>query len=88
MSSNRVSVFSVAGFSFLFALVYAGLFFGLSNFSYWYFSHTFLYAELIHNPGYHMYDWLWNFTATVAMLVCAFVMEFLRGIVRRRKAAP
>ncbi len=86
MTSTRISFFGLTGLSAFFALVYAGLFFALSNGSYWYFTHSFLYAELVDNPGYYLYDWLWNAVGTIAVLVCAFIIEFLRGLFRRRKS--
>ncbi|MFZ5569964.1 MAG: hypothetical protein ACOZF0_06145 [Thermodesulfobacteriota bacterium] len=84
MTSARISILGITGLSALFALVYAGLFLAVSNISYWYFTHTFLYAELFNNPGYHLYDWLWNLVGTAATLVCTFFIEFLRGFFRRR----
>lgn len=65
-----------------FAMVYTALLFLLTNFFYWYFTRTFLYAELFDDAGYYMYDWLGNAVATVAMLICCFAIELLRRLPR------
>jgi hypothetical protein len=59
------------------------LFFVLSNFFYWYFNRTFLYAELMGDTGYLIYEWLGNALTTVTMAILLFCIEFCRSFFGR-----
>ena len=67
------------GASLFFTCLYILLFFSVSNYFHWYFNREFLYAELIGDASYYMYNWLGNLLTTISMAVIIFVSELIRS---------
>ena len=72
------------GKTLIFSCFYTLLFFCVSNYLHWYFNGEFLYAELLGETGYYLYNWLGNIVTTVTMAVILFVSELLRNRVSAR----
>jgi hypothetical protein len=67
------------GASLFFTCLYTLLFFSVSNYFHWYFNREFLYAELIGEASYYMYNWLGNLLTTISMSVIIFIAELIRS---------
>ena len=81
---KKFSFMGLIGHSVFFMLVYALLFFTVSNLLYWYFhNHEFLYKELLTDSSYSMFAWVENAVNTIAIAGCVLVIEIIRYIFRR-----
>ena len=65
------------------ALLYALLFFVITNIFYWVFNEKFYFQD------YHYFEWMEYVLGTIVMFVLAFIVEFFRNMMgRKRSASP
>lgn len=60
------------------ALLYALLFFVVTNIFYWVFN------EKLYFQDYHYFEWIEYVLGTVSMFVLAFIVEFVRNLMGRK----
>ena len=63
------------------ALLFAFLFFFITNIFYWVFNEKFYFQD------YHYFEWMEYVLGTIVMFVLAFVVELLRNIMGRKRSA-
>ena len=63
------------------ALLFAFLFFVITNIFYWVFN------EKLYFQDYHYFEWMEYILGTIAMFVLAFIVEFVRNIMGRKRSA-
>ena len=65
------------------ALLYAFMFFVVTNIFYWVFNEKFYFQD------YHYFEWIEYVLGTVVMFVLTFIVEFVRNLMgRKRPATP
>ena len=61
------------------ALLFAFLFFVITNIFYWVFNEKFYFQD------YHYFEWMEYVLGTIAMFVLVFIVEFVRNLLGRRR---